>query len=228
MKKSGYQFENWYEDENFDTVWDHLTGDVTIYAKWMDVTPPPLFINQVSDKSTTISGTTEKNAKVTLYLNEKKQKEIIADSKGNFTFTINKQKAGVKVKVIAKDDAGNTTEKITTVLDKTAPIISVNQISDQSISVTGTAQVMSTVKLYFGDKWQKITTTNEKGAYTFKISKQKAGVKVKVTATDKAGNTSTKLTTVLDRTAQEQPTVYTVRTTSKIVSGKTEKNATAG
>jgi uncharacterized repeat protein (TIGR02543 family) len=36
--KSGYSFDKWYKDEQYDTAWDFdndvVVGDVTLYAKW--------------------------------------------------------------------------------------------------------------------------------------------------------------------------------------------------
>ncbi|PQD96203.1 hypothetical protein CYL18_06285 [Pradoshia eiseniae] len=203
-------------------------GNKTTTVFTIDKTAPTLSVNQVSDKSTTITGTTEAKATVKLYLNGKLQIITVkADSKDKFAFKISKQKAGVVVKVVATDEAKNATTKSTTVVDKTAPTLSVNQVSDKSTTITGTTEAKATVKLYLNGKLQKTTVkADSKGKFSFKISKQKAGVVVKVVATDAAKNATTKSIKVLDKTAPAIPTVKTVKTTTTKVTGTAEKNAT--
>ena len=184
--------------------------------------------NQINDKNTTVTGTTEAKATVKLYLNGKLQKKTVtADSKGKFLFKISKQKAGVVVKVVASDSAKNATTKSTKVLDKTAPKLSINQVSDKSTTITGTTEAKATVKLYLNGKLQKTTVkADSRGKFSFKISKQKAGFVVKVVTSDTAKNATTKSTKVVDKTAPAIPTVKTVKTTTTKVTGTAEKNAT--
>ncbi|MGE8203799.1 Ig-like domain-containing protein [Heyndrickxia sp. NPDC080065] len=191
-----------------------------------DKTPPSLTINQVSDKSTKITGKTEAEANVKLYINEILQQIKIADSKGNYSFNIIKQKPGVKIKIIASDKVGNTTSKTITVVDKTPPSLTVSQVSDKSTKVTGKTEAKATVKLYINGKLKQTKTADSKGNYSLTISKQKAGVKIKVVASDKAGNSTSKTFTVLDKTPPAKPTVKKVTIASKDVTGKTEANTT--
>ncbi|WP_142303772.1 Ig-like domain-containing protein [Neobacillus soli] len=186
-------------------------------------------INQVTDNANVITGSAEANATVKLYINGKYQKSTTADKNGHYKFTIGKQPAGVEIKVTATDEAGNeSSAKILKVADKTAPAQpSVNQVTDQAKSVTGKAEASATVKLYINGKYQKSSTADKNGNYKFDIAKQRAGVEIKVTATDKAGNVSkVKSVKVIDKTAPAKPSVKTVTFKSTKVIGKAEIGST--
>ncbi|KQL39969.1 hypothetical protein AN960_08375 [Bacillus sp. FJAT-25509] len=131
-----------------------------------------------------------------------------------------------KYTLVVKDEESNTTT-ITFTIDKTKPTTpTMSTVSDQSTTVTGTAEAGSTVKLYINGKFQKSTTAASNKSYKFTISKQKSGSTVSVTATDKAGNVSaTKSLKVLDKTPPALPVVNNVTSKSKTVTGSAEKNA---
>lgn len=131
-----------------------------------------------------------------------------------------------KYTLVVKDEESNTTT-ITFTIDKTKPTTpTMSAVSDQSTTVTGTAEAGSTVKLYINGKFQKSTTAASNKSYKFTISKQKSGSTVSVTATDKAGNVSaTKSLKVLDKTPPALPVVNKVTSKSKTVTGSAEKNA---
>ena len=77
---------------------------------------------------------------------------------------------------------------------KAAPVVpavpKMNAVSDQSTSVTGTAEANTTVYGKIGSKTLGIGMANSKGAFSVKIPKQKAGTKVDVYAKDAAKNQS--------------------------------------
>jgi hypothetical protein len=125
-----------------------------------------------------------------------------------------------------KDEESNTTS-INFTIDKTKPTTpTMNTVSDQSTTVTGTAEAGSTVRLYINNKLQKSTTAASNKSYKFTISKQKSGTTVSVTATDKAGNVSaTKSLKALDKTPPALPVVNKVTSKSKTVTGSAEKYA---
>ncbi|ODG92028.1 hypothetical protein BED47_06005 [Gottfriedia luciferensis] len=131
-----------------------------------------------------------------------------------------------KYTLVVKDEESNTTTIIFTI-DKTKPTTpTMNTVSDQSTTITGTAEAGSTVKLYINSKLQKSTTAASNKSYKFTISKQKSGTTVSVTATDKAGNVSTtKSLKVLDKTPPALPVVNKVTSKSKTVTGSAEKYA---
>ncbi|WP_141540891.1 MULTISPECIES: Ig-like domain-containing protein [unclassified Bacillus (in: firmicutes)] len=131
-----------------------------------------------------------------------------------------------KYTLVVKDEESNTTT-ITFTIDKTKPTTpTMNTVSDQSTTITGTAEAGSTVKLYINSKLQKSTTAASNKSYKFTISKQKSGTTVSVTSTDKAGNVSaTKSLKVLDKTPPALPVVNKVTSKSKTVTGSAEKYA---
>lgn len=191
-----------------------------------DKTPPSLAINQVTDKSTKVTGKTEANATTKLYVNGKLQQTKAANANGSYTFTIKKQKAGTKIKIIVSDKAGNVSSKTITVVDRTPPSLTINQITDKSTKINGKTEAKATVKLYVNGKLQQTKTANTKGSYTFTIKKPKAGSKIKVTAADQAKNITAKTTIVKDKTAPKKPTVKKVTVSAKIIQGKAEAHST--
>ena len=192
----------------------------------IDKTPPVLVIGTITDKITKVRGKAEKQSTVKLAIDGTTKQAIKVDESEDFAFTISKQKAGTIIKVIASDEAGNTSTKTVVVMDKTAPVLSVKSVSDKSTTVGGTTEAKAKVKLYLNGKLKQSTNANSKGVFTFKISKQKANLKVKVVASDKASNSISKTITVLDKTAPAKPSVNKVTNYSKTVIGKTEKNVT--
>ena len=192
----------------------------------IDKTPPELVIGTITDKITKVRGTAEKHSTVKLAFDGTTKQTIKVDESEGFAFTISKQKAGTIIKVIASDEAGNTSTKTVVVLDKTAPVLSVKSVSDKSTTVGGTTEAKAKVNLYLNGKLEQSTNANSKGVFTFKISKQKANLKVKVVTSDKSSNSISKTITVLDKTAPVKPSVNKLTNYSKTVIGKTEKNVT--
>ncbi|MGE7918039.1 leucine-rich repeat protein [Viridibacillus sp. NPDC093762] len=246
--KSGYIFEGWYIDDAFSTKWnfttDQVTKDTTLYAKWLynnpgpnnpgveppkpeekdPVTAPKL--SEVSDKDTSISGTTEAGALVTIKADDKVIGTVIADNNGIFSIRISKQKAGTIITAFAKLEGKPSSEiEMVRVLDKTPPKLTVKQISDKSTTISGTTEANTEVRLYIKGNLKQTTTANAKGIYTFKIGKQKSGVTVTIVAIDKASNKKSQTIKVLDKTDPAKPIVNKVGTEDKKVTGKTEKNA---
>ena len=157
-------------------------------VKVLDKIPPTLSVNKVDDNDKVLSGKTEVGAVVSVKIGNKTYKATV-DGKGNFkSAAIPVQKAGTSITVYSKDKAGNTSTKVVKVIDKTppkAPIIYKTTI--KSTSIKGTAEKGSTVYIKVGSKTHKVTT-NSKGVYSLKISKQKRGTNIVVYAVDKAGN----------------------------------------
>ncbi|WP_082797501.1 Ig-like domain-containing protein [Neobacillus drentensis] len=112
--------------------------------------------------------------------------------------------------------------------DFTAPAApTINQVTDQSTSVTGKAEANATAKLYVNGTYQKSTTVDKNGNYKFTIAKQRAATEIKVTVTDEAGNVSTaRSIKVVDKTAPAKPSVNKVTYKSTIITGKAEIGST--
>ncbi|MGE8204611.1 Ig-like domain-containing protein [Heyndrickxia sp. NPDC080065] len=189
-----------------------------------DKAPDAPVVNPVSDKDTTVTGTAEKGSTIEVYAKEVKLGSGVSAEDGTFSVSISKQKAGTKLTVTAKNSAGVSKATEVEVLDKTAPEApKVNSVSDKDTKVTGTAEAGSTVTVFAGKATLGTGTTDKNGKFSITINKQKAGTALTVTATDKAGNVSkaTKVV-VLDKTAPAAPSVNTVTSTSKKVTGKAE------
>ena len=192
----------------------------------LDVTVPLLpTVNEVTDKSTSVIGTAEAGSSVTVKTGEMVIGTGTATIEGKYSVTILKQKADTKLTVISTDAAGNTSEaKEVTVKDVTAPVEpTVNEITDKSVSVTGVAEAGSSINVKAGTTIIGTGTATNEGKYSFPISKQQAGIKLSVTATDGSGNISlAKEVTVKDVTAPTLPVVNEVTDTSTSVSGVAE------
>ncbi|MEH7307271.1 Ig-like domain-containing protein [Neobacillus drentensis] len=181
----------------------NAAGLKTIVKFTMDKTAPTVTkIYEVSDKAVKVTGKTEAYATVKLYIAGKYQRSVTADKYGNFSFSISKQKAGTEIKVYAIDKAGNISKAaVVKVVDKTAPTTpSVNKVTVKTTKVTGKAEAGSKVTVKVGSKVIGTAYADKYGKFSVKISKQKEGKVLSVTAKDKAGNTSaTKKVTVKNK-----------------------------
>jgi hypothetical protein len=148
---------------------------------------------------------------------------------GSYHVTIPKQKAGTLLEVSSTDQAGNESGgTMVTVKDLTGPSASiVDEVTDQSTSVTGKSEAGSVIKVRTGGSEIGMGKANSEGTFAVTISKQQAGKVLDVTATDQAGNKSdvTKVT-VKDRTAPPAPSVDAVTDGSTTVNGKAEMAST--
>ncbi|WP_375346614.1 Ig-like domain-containing protein [Priestia megaterium] len=73
---------------------------------------------------------------------------------------------------------------------KAAPVVpavpKMNAVSNQSTSVTGTAEANTTVYVKIGSKTLGIGMASSKGVFNIKVPKQKAGTKLSVTVQKEA------------------------------------------
>jgi Leucine-rich repeat (LRR) protein/protocatechuate 3,4-dioxygenase beta subunit/major membrane immunogen (membrane-anchored lipoprotein) len=162
---------------------------ITVVDKTAPMVP---FVYEVDDQSVEVKGTAEVGSTVTVensgvFLGSAKTRED-----GTFIVLVIPQQAGTTLTVTATDTNGNTSEAtVVTVVDKTAPLVPVvHQIHDQSVVITGTAEVGSTVTVKNGVTIQGSAITLEDGTFTVTIVPQLAGATLTVTATDSAGNVS--------------------------------------
>ncbi|MFE5431276.1 Ig-like domain-containing protein [Peribacillus simplex] len=189
-------------------------------------TPNKPTVKAVSDKDTYVTGQSQADMKISI---KNSAKKVIGsgntDSKGNFKVKISKQKAGTKLSVTATDLAKRESKAATvTVLDKTAPDApKVNEVSDKATSVTGKAEIGSSVTVKYSNKNIGTAKADSKGNFSIKISKKKAGSALYVSAKDKAGNTGKAAkVTVKDKTAPGAPKVNEVNDKATKVTGKAE------
>lgn len=72
---------------------------------------PGVVVDQVTARSTKVSGKTEKGATVTMTIGKKSYKRT-ADAKGNYSFAISKQKAGTSIKIASKNKYGSSVKTV--------------------------------------------------------------------------------------------------------------------
>lgn len=165
-----------------------------------DTTAPTLKVAAVSDKSTSVTGTTEAGASVTVTAGGKSLGNATADENGAFSINIKKQKANVKLIVTATDKSENSESVTITVADKTAPAIpKVNKVTAKTTQVKGSSEAGAIVYVYKGKTRLGKATVNKKGNFSVKIKKQKAKMKLAVYAVDKSGNKSKNRTVTVQK-----------------------------
>ncbi|PFI79101.1 Ig-like domain-containing protein [Bacillus cereus] len=148
-------------------------------------------VADVYDTDTTVTGTAVAGAEVIVKADGKELGTATADDKGNYSVTIEPQKADTKLTVTAKKSSIESKATEVTVKE-TAPVApEVNGVQDIDTVVTGTAKVGSTVKVKTGMNQLGTSQVSENGTYSVEIPKQKAGTKLTVTASNKAGTSKT-------------------------------------
>lgn len=101
--RSGYAFGGWYKESDCTTAWDFdtdtVTGDITLYAKWSAVTPPPTPSTPVvmTDKN---EGTTSTTVKPSV------------NTKGEVNTTVSSSTANALVSKTIKDGTDNAVVEV--------------------------------------------------------------------------------------------------------------------
>lgn len=199
----------------------------TFVGEEEDTTPPAApTVNPVSDQDSTVTGKAEEGSKITVKAGNTLLSTATADSSGNFSAAIAKQKAGTVLSVTAEDSSGNKSlETEVTVLDKTAPAApKADPVRDYDKKVTGQAEAGSTVTVKKGSSVLGTASAGTDGRFSVALkAAEKAGTVLTITATDKAGNVS-KVTnvTVIDKTAPASPKADPVKDYDKKVTGQAE------
>jgi hypothetical protein len=210
---------------------DLSAGDFSVNNKNLDTTAPVApSVDEVTDQSKIVSGTTEPRVKVIVKAGEKEVGTASADSKGKFAVSISPQKANTNLTIIAVDSSENASPATTVVVkDVTAPLAPVvNSVTDQAKVVTGKTEAGAIVTVKIGTaKYTAVKPADANGNFTVTIPQQKAKTVLSVTAMDSAKLVSPeRAVTVVDKTAPSMPTVNTVTDKSKEVSGIAEAGAT--
>ncbi|MCE4995848.1 Ig-like domain-containing protein, partial [Staphylococcus xylosus] len=113
-------------------------------------------VNEVTSEATSVSGTAEPGSTVTVTFPDGTTATGTADDQGNYTVDIPttvKLDGGEPIRVVAEDKDGNvSSETTTTVVDTTAPEApTVNEVTSEDTTVSGTAEPGSTVTVTFPD-----------------------------------------------------------------------------
>ncbi|MEH7087003.1 Ig-like domain-containing protein [Neobacillus drentensis] len=152
-----------------------------------------------------------------------------AGEDGQYKVTIDVQKAGTELVIVATDNSGNVSGETSVVVkDATAPTKPVvSPVSDRDTTITGVAEAGSKIEVKVNGSVIGTGIAGQDGKYKVTIRVQKAGTVLVIIATDGAENESEGTTIkVLDKTAPTVLTVNTVSDKSKEVTGKTEAGAT--
>ncbi|MDR7073308.1 S8 family peptidase [Fictibacillus barbaricus] len=185
-------------------------------------------VDKVYNYSTFLGGTTTEESDTVFSVSD--GQKIIGTGyayDGYYTVDIPKQSAWKKLYVTLRRN-GQTSEKaVVTVLDGIAPSTpTVNEITDKLTTVTGKVEKNATVYVKISSKTYSTKYTSE-GTFSVTIPLQKAGTKVEVWATDKAGNKSAvKTLKVKDKTPPKTPIVKEVSNKSTAVTGTVEAKTT--
>jgi Ca2+-binding RTX toxin-like protein len=184
-----------------------------------------------------LTGTTEADSTVQLTIGGQAQNAIVSGTTWSYTLTTADltnlgQGTGKTIDVTATDAAGNTTSKTSQnfSIDTTAPsaptigIIATDDIINSSeasagVVLTGTTEAGSTVSLNVAGQTQNAIVNGTTWSYTLTTSDltnlgQGSGKTIDVTATDTAGNTTSKTSQnfSIDTTAPSAPTIGIIAT----------------
>ncbi|UTT43526.1 S8 family serine peptidase [Exiguobacterium aurantiacum] len=143
-------------------------------------------VNPVSDAVGTVSGKAEAASTVTVKAGTTLLGQSATNKDGTYTVTIGKRKAGTVLRVASTDAAGNVSPIVeTTVIDKTAPSIpTVQEVSDQTVKVSGTAEANARIQIKQGAREVGTGTVQADGTFQISIVKQAVGNVLTVTAVD--------------------------------------------
>jgi len=160
-------------------------------------------VNEVKEDAVKVTGTAEVGTTVTVKLKGVLLGEAVAASNGNYSIAIAKQKAGTLLAIHSTDRVGNVSEATEITVKTTAPALpTVEEVTDNSTIVTGTADASAKITVKVGSEELGIAVVNADRTYSVTIPQQKAGTVLAVTATDQTGNVSeVKKVAVVDGTA---------------------------
>lgn len=190
-----------------------------------DVIPPAVpKVNGVTNKTSTISGKTEKAATVTVKIGTKTYSGK-ADEFGSYKLSIPIQNAGTVISVTAKDVAGNTSATRTVTVTRVAPNVPVvNAVNNKAASVTGKTEKYATISVKIGTKTYS-SKADVKGNFKVSIPIQNAETTLSITAKDSSGAVSYARKVKVVKVAPNIPVVNPVRYYSTTVTGKAEKSS---
>ncbi|KQU24744.1 hypothetical protein ASG65_17385 [Bacillus sp. Leaf13] len=187
-------------------------------------------VNPLIDTQTKIAGSAKKGSTIEVKNGKQTLGKTTAAANGTFSIKIPVQKASQLLTVNISDSSklAVSTIKVFVKKGETPNKPTVKAVSDKDTYVTGQSQ--AEMKITIKNNAKKVIgsgNTDSKGNFKVKISKQKAGTKLSITATDLAKRESKAATvTVIDKTAPSAPKVNDVNDKSTNVTGKAEIGST--
>ena len=191
-----------------------------------------------NDNTLTLTGTAEANSTVKVYDGATLLGSATANGSGAWSYTTAALSNGAhSLTATATDAAGNTgvaSSALSVTIDTTAPVapaiasfstdsgmVGDGITNDNTLTLTGTAEANSTVKVYDGATLLGSATANGSGAWSFTTAALSNGAhSLTATATDAAGNTgaaSSALSVTIDTTAPVAPAIASFSTDSGVV-----------
>ncbi|WP_421706133.1 Ig-like domain-containing protein [Alloalcanivorax xenomutans] len=221
----------------------------TAFEVTVDTTAPEAPVVNPSD-GTELSGTAEPGSTVGVDVDGDGTPDytVEADADGNWSVTPDAPLAdGAEITVTASDEAGNTSDPVTAIVDAAAPeapvitqaeddvapgtdpVLTGGSTNDTTPTLSGTAEAGSTVAIFQDGTEIGTTTADGSGNWSFTPSTELAegDYSFTATATDAAGNTSDPSTAFelnVDTTAPAAPTVEP--TDGTILTGTAEAGST--
>ncbi len=181
-----------------------------------------------ADNSLTVTGAAEPSSTVTVFFNGASQGTTDAGAGGLWSFDAAQNSDGVySITATATDAAGNSSPAsgpLVVTIDSSSPaaptitgfstdtgIVGDRITSDNTLTVTGTAEPSSTVTVFFNGTSQGATTTAANGTWLFNAVQNPDGVyAITASAQDAAGNSgpaSVPLSVTIDSAAPATPTI---------------------
>ncbi|MBC2310497.1 immunoglobulin-like domain-containing protein [Listeria booriae] len=185
-----------------------------------DVVAPPT-VNAVTSDDTTVKGTGVNGATVTLTIGNATYTGTV--SGGEYSITIPKQSAGTVISAKESLNGKTSTSVSTTVTQGTVVAPTINTVTSDDITVTGTGIKGAVVTLTIaGHNYTGIVDAN--GAYSITIVKQPVGTTI--TAKQEINSkSSVNATTTVTQGTVAAPTINTVTTDDTTVTGTGVKGA---
>ncbi|MBA3925702.1 Ig-like domain-containing protein, partial [Listeria rustica] len=182
-------------------------------------------ISALTTKSTLAEGVAQPNATIEI---KNSAGDVLGSGKvgsdGKYSITIPKQAAGTVVTATATSN-GKTSTAQTTVIRGEIDTTTINKVTTESTTASGTAEPNATLVIKDQDGEQLATgRVGSDGVYSLTIAKQAEGTII--TATASLGDLTSTASTIVARDGIDQTTINTLTTESTSVSGIAEPNAT--
>jgi len=191
----------------FSVFLGNLKSSSTIPQSEDKIPPPPpeiiLPFEATSSSKINLSGFAEPGTKIEIFVEEISQKSGIADADGKFNINNLEITPGKnEIYAIATDNAGNVSQpspKITVIFDNTPPNLEITQPEDKAtfyglsktIEIKGETEEEVSVTVN-----DHLATMEAGGKFRYSLTLTQGENKVKIIATDKAGNQTEKELTV--------------------------------
>ncbi|MBK5540631.1 Ig-like domain repeat protein [Pseudomonas sp. TH07] len=175
---------------------------------------PVFSVEGNADGGLTVAGTAPAGSTVRVTYPDGSSSSVLVGSDGHFSVTSGPNQPSGPVSAQSTDSSGQSSTSATTgYVDTSAPQPPTQTVSanpDGTLTVTGTAEPGSTVKVTYADGSSSTVVADATGHYSTSSSTVQSSGNVSVTATDVSGNTSTATTSVFTDTVAPQPATETV------------------